>query len=48
MGIKLMPKMPDCSHCLLYACNPYLVCTVYPEGVEDSSCIGVEPRYGAK
>ena len=27
-----MPKIHECSRCLLYARNPYLVCAVHPTG----------------
>ena len=27
-----MPKTHECSRCLLYARNPYLVCAVHPTG----------------
>ncbi len=34
-----MPKIPDCNRCFLYARNPYVVCTVHPDGVDGVRCI---------
>ena len=34
-----MPKIHECSRCLLYARNPYLVCAVHPTGPNTNTCI---------
>jgi hypothetical protein len=33
-----MPKIHECSRCLLYARNPYLVCAVHPTGSDTDTC----------
>ena len=33
-----MPKIHECSCCLLYARNPYLVCAVNPTGSDTDTC----------
>ncbi|MBD2666242.1 hypothetical protein [Richelia sinica] len=34
-----MPKIPECSRCLLYSHNPHLVCAVHAGGVTGDSCM---------
>jgi hypothetical protein len=38
-----MPKILDCDRCLLYACDPHLVCAVHPAGIETDSCPDFDP-----
>ena len=33
-----MPKIHECSRCLLLARNPYLVCAVHPTGSDTDTC----------
>ena len=43
-----MPKIPECDHCILYARNPYVVCSVHPEGVKTNNCMDFRPDPNAK
>ena len=43
-----MPKIPDCDRCVLYARNPYVVCTIHPDGVESVRCMDFRPDPNAE
>ena len=34
-----MPKITECTHCLLYSGNPYTVCAVHPQAPDGKSCL---------
>ncbi|MEH2279527.1 MAG: hypothetical protein V7K40_33315 [Nostoc sp.] len=34
-----MPKIPDCTYCLLYAHNPHLVYAIQSDRVESDRCL---------
>ena len=46
--IDLMPKLPECDRCLLYACAPHLVCAVHPTGLDADIYIDFRPDPNAK
>ena len=41
-------KFQPCDRCFLYAHNPYVVCSVHPDGVKTNSCIDFRPDPNAK
>ena len=43
-----MPKLPECSRCLLWAHNPYLVCGVHPTGPNTNTCIDFQENPNAE
>jgi hypothetical protein len=39
-----MPKLDICDRCRFYACNPHLVCTLHPNGVDANYCPDYYPN----